>query len=322
MPGEVQGNSSSNPNTCNGPLNKQQIYYVSLAVFIVLLGPFTFFNIQRTKWLQILTSILRNVAFVMMVVLAVIGIVRGDHRDETRPVPADISGIPALFGISIYSFMCHHSLPGMITPMSTKRHLFKLLMTDYLGVLLIYLVLAYTAVFWLPTTGIYAIQDLYTINFFGRDSFIPVVISYYLILFPVFTLSTNFPIISVTLRETIKALFHSLRRGKKYHFLIEYIVFPLVAIVPPFALAFATQDEELMVAITGSIPGVGVQYVIPVFLAVMARRTVKKELGAYHNKHKSIFNNIVCVIGVLVWSFVCVVLVVIYQILKATGVYS
>ena len=256
-----------------------------------------------------------------MIVIAVIGIVIGSHRDEVNPVPADVTGIPALFGISIYSFMCHHSLPGMITPMTTKRHLFKLLLVDYILVLSIYLVVAYTAVFWLPRSGPFAIEQLYTLNFFGKDSFIPIVIAYYLILFPVFTLSTNFPIISVTLRETIKALFRSFRGGKKYHFLIERIVFPLVAIVPPFALAFATQNEELMVAITGSIPGVGVQYVIPVFLAVLARRTVQKELGVYRNKHKSIFNNIVCVVGVLVWSFVCVVLVLVYQILKATGKY-
>lgn len=32
------------------------------AAFIVLVGPFAFFNIQRTKILQLITSVLRNLS--------------------------------------------------------------------------------------------------------------------------------------------------------------------------------------------------------------------------------------------------------------------
>lgn len=246
-----------------------------------------------------------------MIILAVVQIAIGRNKGVS-PSLANAQGLPALFGISVYSFMCHHSLPGMVTPMTTKRHLYKLLMVDFIVILVLYLLLTYTAVFRFAV-----LQDLYTLNFFPPNSVTPAVISYFIVLFPVFTLTTNFPIIAVTLRETIKELFHTFRKGKKYHFLIEYLVFPLIAIVPPFAIAFGTQDEELLVAITGSLPGVGVQYIIPVFLAFVARRMAKKELGSYNNKHRSILNNNVFVVLILIWSAICMVLVLAYQILKA-----
>ena len=250
-------------------------------------------------------------AFATMIILAIVHIGLGLNKGVS-PSLANAQGLPALFGISVYSFMCHHSLPGMVTPMSTKKHLYKLLMVDFVVILVLYLLLTYTAVFRFAV-----LQDLYTLNFFPPNSVTPAVVSYFIVLFPVFTLTTNFPIISVTLRETVKELFHTFRKGKRYHFLIEYLVFPLIAIVPPFAIAFGTQNEELLVAITGSLPGVGVQYVIPVFLAFVARRMAKKELGSYSNKHRSAVNNIVFTVLILIWSAICMVLVLVYQILKA-----
>ena len=251
------------------------------------------------------------VALIMMVVIAVVGIVQGSNKNVS-PNIAQISGLPALFGISIYSFMCHHSLPGMVTPMTTKRHLYKMLFCDYILILLVYLLLAYTAVFRFSSVDL---DDIYTLNFFS-PMVAPIYLGYYLLLFPVFTLSTNFPIISITLRETVKALFHYFNKGRKFHFIIERIVFPLAVVVPPFAIAFATQNEELLIAITGSIPGVGVQYVIPVFLAYFGRRIVVREIGTYANKHRSLFNNIVFLVFIMVWSLVCIVLVIVYQVLS------
>ena len=32
----------------------------------------------------------------------------------------DISGMATLFGVSIYSFMCQHSLPSLVTPIRNK----------------------------------------------------------------------------------------------------------------------------------------------------------------------------------------------------------
>nr|KAF6459388.1 transmembrane protein 104 [Rousettus aegyptiacus] len=44
---------------CWGPLRRVDVYHIYLAIFTLLLGPFAFFDVQKTKYLQILTSLMR-----------------------------------------------------------------------------------------------------------------------------------------------------------------------------------------------------------------------------------------------------------------------
>jgi len=45
------------------------IYFQTM--FILLLGPFVFFNVQKTKYLQLLTSVMRWLAFTIMIIYAI-----------------------------------------------------------------------------------------------------------------------------------------------------------------------------------------------------------------------------------------------------------
>ncbi len=123
-------------------------------------------------------------------------------------------------------------------------------------------------------------------------------IHYFLSLFPVFTLSTNFPIIAITLRNNLKALF--LTEGRMYSWCTRSCIFPLLALVPPVAVAFVTNSLEFLVGITGSyagrslrplsyrvrcdhrypfVPGAGIQYVVPAFLVYASRRRTREAIG-------------------------------------------
>ena len=75
-------------------------------------------------------------AFGMMIVLAVIRLGKG--KGEGHPEIADISGIPTLFGVCVYSFMCHHSLPSLATPIRDKSKILGLFAADYTLILLFY----------------------------------------------------------------------------------------------------------------------------------------------------------------------------------------
>lgn len=77
-----------------------------------------------------------------------------------QPPSSNIAGVPNLFGVCVYSFMCHHSLPGLVTPISNKRSLYSLMMGDYCLILAFYFLLAYTGIF-----AFTDINDLYTLNF-------------------------------------------------------------------------------------------------------------------------------------------------------------
>lgn len=52
-------------------LLNQHVYFVFQTIFVVLLGPFAFFNVQKTKYLQMLTSVMRWLAFSIMILYAV-----------------------------------------------------------------------------------------------------------------------------------------------------------------------------------------------------------------------------------------------------------
>ena len=97
-------------------------YRIFVAVFNLLIGSLVFSNIQKTKLLQLATTVMRWAAFIAMIVLAFIKI--NDNTAKSIPMKpklVNVAGIPNFFGACIYAFMCHHSLPSIITPMKNKE---------------------------------------------------------------------------------------------------------------------------------------------------------------------------------------------------------
>ncbi|CAG0891511.1 unnamed protein product, partial [Cyprideis torosa] len=246
-------------------------------------------------------------AFGTMITLACLEI--GKHGPQKPPV-AQLPALPALFGACVYSFMCHHSLPSLVTPIRDKLRLRVLIFADYVLILCFYALLAFTGIF-----AFDPLYDLYTLNFQPNRcdpesapvKFVP--LQLFLALFPVFTLSTNFPIISITLSNNLKALF--LRETRRYGFFVDRILFALLALIPPVAVSFATESLELLVAITGSFAGVGIQYFVPALLVFCARRRVNLHFpgGATSspgNPFASPFRHTAWVVFVILWALACV----------------
>ncbi|KAB0367032.1 hypothetical protein FD755_020356, partial [Muntiacus reevesi] len=289
-------------------------FLLFLAIFTLLLGPFTFFDVQKTKYLQILTSLMRWIAFAIMIVLALVRIAHG--RGEGRPPLADLSGIRNLLGVCVYSFMCQHSLPSLLTPVSSKRHLTRLVLLDYVLILAFYGLLSFTAIFCFRGDSL---LDMYTLNFARCDVVGLAAVRFFLGLFPVFTISTNFPIIAVTLRNNWKTLFH--REGGTYPWVVDRVVFPTITLLPPVLVAFCTHDLESLVGITGAYAGTGIQYVIPAFLVYLCRKDTQLAFGyGTVNKHRSPFRHTFWVGFVLLWAFSCFFFVTANIVLSETKV--
>uniref|UniRef100_A0A3Q3KIY0 Amino acid transporter transmembrane domain-containing protein n=1 Tax=Monopterus albus TaxID=43700 RepID=A0A3Q3KIY0_MONAL len=289
---------------CWGPVTRKDAYRVFLSVFTLLLGPFTFFSAQKTKYLQILTSVMRWIAFTMMIILALIRISKG--TGEGHPPMASFSGVPNLFGVCVYSFMCQHSLPSLVTPISDKKRVGVLVLADYILILGFYVLLSFTAIFCFDSS---LLHDMYTLNFTDNCNVLDIpVLRYFLGLFPVFTISTNFPIIAVTLRNNWKTLFH--RDGGTYPWVVDRVVFPLITLVPPVVVAFCTHNLESLVGITGAYAGTGIQYIVPAFLVYYARRHLEPVMGRDAvNKHQSPFRHAFWVWFVLLWATFCLMFV-------------
>ena len=263
------------------------------------------------------------IAFMLMISLAFVRIGQGHH---SSPETADFKVFPSLFGVSVYSFMCQHSLPGMVTPMSSKKYIYRILFSDFTIILVFYYLLVFSGVFAFRPSEM---QPLYSLDFFNpSDPYWKLVFGIYLALFPVFTLSASFPIISVTLRENIKCLVKLIfaephireflgkdpieaDKSVKFPFVIDRFLFPVLALAPPIVIAYATQQIDILVSITGSFPGVGVQYVIPTTLVLFAHYKFKKSFGKYKNPYSTPLSHIVFMITVLGWSAISVAMMVV-----------
>eukprot|EP00741_Cyanophora_paradoxa_P022705 tig00021494_g21927.t1 len=301
-------------------------YHAYLFCFAAFVLPFCFFNFQRTAYLQFGTMAVRNLAFLVMVLLAAAyAHSTGGARAADVPL-VQPSRLPLLFGTAIYSFMCHHSVPSIVAPIRNKASLGALLAGVFGAVAAAYLALCYTALaaFGSVRNGACrlepgppcAIQPLYSLNFASSDWRF---LARFLALFPVFTLSSNFPLIAITLRNNLSQLYFELAPPRRrYH--PPHVAGPhaapdceqadearleaealkggddatghervsplgaaatLLAVAPPLALAAATQNVKLLVGVTGSFAGLAIQFVIPPLLVLAARRLCRAKLGPH-----------------------------------------
>ncbi|GAB0098134.1 Transmembrane protein 104 homolog [Sergentomyia squamirostris] len=276
----------------NHEITRFGCYRLCVVATGLFLGPFVFFNVQKTKYIQMLTVVFRVCAFTAMILMALIRLMR--NGAEGHPSTISPSGIPRAFGACIYSFMCHHSLPSLLAPVREKKHLSWQLPLDFILIATFYVLLGITGVFAFEN-----IEDLYTLNFLDTPSegFMRI-IGYFLALFPVFTLSASLPVVAITLRNNLAAIF---ARGQQPSFLRRAIL-PLLALLPAFGVTLLTDSVSSLVGFTGAFAGAGVQYLTPVILVYCARRYVSLTLpDAPVNPHRSPFHHSAWLIIVIAW---------------------
>lgn len=212
--------------------------------------------------------------------------------------------------------MCHHSIPSIIAPIRSKEKLKSLFAYDYICIALFYLLLSLTAVFTFEN-----FEDLYTLNFrpttrcAHSNVEVPKVLAYFISLFPVFTLSSSFPIIGITLRNNLETILKSCVNVKrKQRFILVLFVLSI-----PCTVSILTENINLLVSFTGSYAGVAVQYVIPALLVYNARRIAQLKLRRPINfVNQSFFQSKYWVFCVLLWAWLAVIVITIYHILPSS----
>lgn len=304
-------------------------YYVFLVIFILCLGPFAYVGVAKTKYLQMFTTAMRWVTFLLLISLCIAGIAgAGGGVDDfevfarstvvrepsVRPKTfniASLSGTTFMFGASVYSFMCQHSLPSLVSPITNQARTGTMLLWVFIVVALFYLLLVYSAMFRFEAKALenHYYKGVYTLVW---QQFPSRFVSIFLQMFPVFVLSTNFPIISITLRNNLVTLGAKLFGPNQNPLIVRY-VYPTLAIGPPVVVAFFTNDVGALISITGSYAGTGIQYVIPAMTLLRARRVASAAFGVRtleRNGKRTPFGQgnamIICVLG---WAAICLVLV-------------
>lgn len=289
-----------------GGMSQYSVYYLYLAFFAAVAIPFCFFNFQKTSVYQISTAIFRNLSILTMIVLAFIFIGNGKGADPAEVNVFNIAGFPKLFGGAIYAFMCHHSLPSLLTPIRQKQYLTPLIFCVMSFVWCLYNVLDYSAIFAFSqqtnldcskstTNWACNLQGLYPLNFANYPiHWIGVILA----LYPVFTVSGNYVLIAITLRNNLQQLFMDtgpFSADSKYQCLYKHqrLLWASVASMPAFLVAFATRQASLLVSITGSYAGLFIMLFFPAMLVLKGRKIIAQhpQLSQTWNCHQSPFQN-------------------------------
>ncbi|RWS30772.1 transmembrane protein 104-like isoform X1 [Leptotrombidium deliense] len=282
---------------------------------ILVLGPFVFFDLHNTKFLQIFTLSFRLLAFTAFVTLTTIALAKGNG--DGRPVEANFSNIPNFFGVAIFAFISHQALPSIITPIKQKKHLLSISLVNFLFIAIFYLLICFTGAFTFNH-----VNDVYALNFVSHKhySLIPEVpvLTFILPLYPLFTISANFPINAITLRNNLKLLFTSSSESFHSTFWFQRIAFPILTLLPVFCIAITTSNLVWLVSLVGNYTGILIQCVIPSLILIYARRRVKEICESNHlfaqflnteNKYKSPFGYNVVIYSILIWSIICLCLI-------------
>ncbi|XP_060811294.1 transmembrane protein 104-like isoform X2 [Bombus pascuorum] len=107
-------------------LDRSEAYRMFLTTFILLLGPFVFFNIQKTKYLQLLTSGMRWLAFTIMIVYALKNLII--HGAQGNPPAANIMAK----SISTNGFYARHCNSILINQDNMKVQILPALQDNYM----------------------------------------------------------------------------------------------------------------------------------------------------------------------------------------------
>eukprot|EP00899_Mesostigma_viride_P006638 jgi/Mesvir1/15976/Mv08285-RA.1 len=283
-------------------------FYLMLLAFSSLVLPLCFFDFQKTRTLQIMTMGVRQSALVLIISLSLM--VASERGSRVQQVPVwDTSALPNLFGGAVYSFMCHHSLPSIVAPMADKSVLPRMAAATLSVVASAYLLLFFAAAAAFGAD----VQDPITFNFSGSSWGL---VGRLLLLFPVFTLSTNFPMVAITLRNNIAKLtgpaVYSRADAEPLVSLTgeppadatltepaaapvspssdeSSAVLSLCATLPAIGIAagahFFGVEINSLVGFTGFYAGGGVMFLIPACLALYARRHCEGEIKEFFAAH-------------------------------------
>ncbi|KAF7271076.1 hypothetical protein GWI33_016036 [Rhynchophorus ferrugineus] len=288
----------------NSEYRKIDIYRLYVALFGLLVGPFAYFNVQKTKYIQIFTLSIRAAAFTIMVTLATIRLI--NYGQQGHPSLVNLAEVPALAGSSVYSFMCHHSLPSLLVPISNKNHLISKISIDFFLICSFYLLVSLTGSF-----AFESIDVLYSLNFIQTDgsSFIMKAIGMFLAAFPLFPMCASFPIIAITMQANLKHLFFEPYAIERHGFFVKRLIFPSLAVFPPIVVALSTHNLKTLVEITGSYAGVIVQYIVPAVLVFSARKQCSVDFGSTLHKYASPFRHYGWFVFIILWAAICIVFV-------------
>jgi hypothetical protein len=260
-------------------------YYVVLLAFALLITPVCLLDFQKTRPLQIFIGVVRIVAVLAMVGFMLRWMFRQDFVKETsRQIPLwNMAGIPSLFGNGAFTFMVHHSIPGLVFPLQNQKSAPRAIGMAYCISFVIYIALCLLALWAFgheqyercPNTPSHPcdIQALFNMNFASLDENWA---AKFVVMYPVLVVSV-FPLVAITLRNNLKALFGKASFAQRQGFDWLNLGFTFLTVGPPFLVAFLTRDVQVVMTYIGGYFGFMLMFLVPSLLVLHGRKALTEK---------------------------------------------
>jgi len=246
-------------------------YYVAIILFGCIVVPFSMRDFQGTKGLQIVIVAIRVLVYLTML-FCVMTFDIDQSKWDLHGVIANVGGVPTLFGVSILSFMIHHSIPGLVYPVRPQHDIAKSISIPYTMSCIALIALCYFAIAAYgdvktacPTYDQpCAINELFNLNFSMFHVFGTFVNTYPLLMVALF------PLVAISLRNNLLAFAH-LITGSEH----SMVMYALYAAVPPLVIACFTNQVASVTTYTAGYGGLTLMLIIPSWCVLQARKMVR-----------------------------------------------
>eukprot|EP01029_Cantina_marsupialis_P007347 TRINITY_DN181246_c0_g1_i1.p1 TRINITY_DN181246_c0_g1~~TRINITY_DN181246_c0_g1_i1.p1 ORF type:complete len:468 (-),score=108.41 TRINITY_DN181246_c0_g1_i1:242-1645(-) len=296
----------------NGDILGMDSYYFYVGVFACIAIPFSFGNFQNTKPLQLVTIVVRFASFALMLYCAMYFIFDDKEGTNWEHIHKfEFSGLPWMTGNAIFSFMLHHSIPGLVSPIRPSRKIKPAIFVGYIIGVVLYIILCGSAMFAFGdiadpkcldhNSEACKIQDMYNLNF---ASFHLQWVAKFLNVYPTMMVAI-FPLIAITTRNNIAQLVgvDSSKLGEG-GITKQQILFTFIATIPPIVVALCTKNVQAVSSITGGYAGLAIMFVIPAVMVTYARKYAKEHFGLDKHKFSSPFQSPIMVYTVCIFALI------------------
>ena len=302
-------------------------YYIIVSCFFIITITIALNNIKHLKKFSMFIMVMRFVIIFLIMGCCFYSIAKYGIAKFSDIPKFDISNITVMIGNSLFVFMSHHSIPGMVENFTPQRRLVKLLIVGYIFSLLFIVLYSYVGLFAFsnPTFSCdknapfpIAIQSTFSSNFLGL-SVVGYIINYY----PVLNVITS-GMQLITLRNNIleaiagcdPAFASSLNFAEKKgcSALLKNFLFNTVVALPPIAIGLMLQNIQSLMKYFSSILGFLLMLIVPVLVVNGYRSIFYKRKYKFSKLNRSFFKTkygnifIICmsfiIFGLIIFGFV------------------
>lgn len=121
-------------------------YYVIVVGFFLCVVSLALYNINHLKKFSMFVMVCRFVMIILILGSCIYSISVNGMAEFSKVPKFDITNITVIIGNSLFLFMSHHSMPGMVENFKPQKNLIKLIVTAYAFSLVLMLSYGYVTI--------------------------------------------------------------------------------------------------------------------------------------------------------------------------------